>query len=119
MEVNINHPNFIAFLDNVTNTINSHVTTNGYFSLPFDKKLGLQYIVFKLLKTSLRIKGKITDEEMQSFIVVLCKKNEESENYELSAILTDIIKNYSSISEKTAPQKQSTKTTKQDETKKK
>ena len=101
MDINVNHPNFIVFLDNVSNTILAHVTTTGYFSSPPDKKLGVQYIVFKLMKTSLRIKGALTNDELKSFTVILCKKNEESENYELAAILNDIVKNFDAVNEKT------------------
>lgn len=119
MDININHPNFISFLDNLTNTILTHVTINGYFSLPSDKQIGVQYIVFKLLKTSLRIKGKLTDDELKGFTIILCKKNEENENYELAAILNDIVKNFDSVNEKTNTIKQTpAKATKPDENKK-
>lgn len=115
MDINVNHPNFIVFLDNVTNTILTHVTTNGYFSLPLDKQISMQYIVFKLLKTSLRIKGKMSDSDLKSFTIILCKKNEESENYELAAILNDIVKNFDTVNEKTNTIKQvPIKTTKEE-----
>ena len=109
MDLNINHPNFIVFLDNVSNTILAHVTTNGYFGLTPEQKIGMQYIVFKLMKTSLRIKGRLSDDELKAFTVVLCKKNEESENYELAAILNDVIKNFDSVNEKTTTQKPTSK----------
>jgi hypothetical protein len=38
-------------------------------------------------------------------LVALWKKNEESENYEVAAILNDIIKNYDSINELNKPLK--------------
>jgi len=119
MNTNVNNPSFIAFLDNITNTILTHVTVTGYFGLSPDKKLGMQYIVFKLLKTSLKIKGKITDSEMKAFIVILCKKNEEVENYELASILYDIIRNFDAVNEKTKPQKPQKRQTKPKETKEK
>lgn len=118
MDINVNHPNFILFLDNVSNTILAHVTTSGYFGLSPDKKLGIQYIVFKLMKTSLRIKGTLTIDELKSFTVILCKKNEETENYELSAILNDILKNFDSVNEKTNTVKPRTKMSKTDGNKK-
>ena len=119
MNIDVNHPNFLQFLDNVTNTILNHVTISGYFQLTSDKKLGVQYIVFKLMKTSLRIKGKLTAEELKAFTVVLCKKNEENENYELAAILNDITKNFDSVYEKTETKKSTTKTPQKSQTKKK
>jgi len=112
MDINVNHPNFILFLDNVSNTILAHVTTTGYFGLSSDKKIGMQYIVFKLMKTSLRIKGNLTTDEIKSFTIVLCKKNEECENYELAAILNDIIKNFDAVNEKTTTVKPLVKTIK-------
>jgi hypothetical protein len=118
MDINVNHPNFIVFLDNVSNTILAHVTTTGYFALSPEKKLGMQYIVFKLMKTSLRIKGSLTTDELKSFTVILCKKNEENENYELAAILNDIIKNFDSVNEKTTTVKPHIKMSKTDVDKK-
>lgn len=109
MNTNINNPNFIIFLDNITNTIQTHVSVGGYFNLTSEKKLGIQYIVFKLLKTSLKIKEKITNPELKAFVVILCKKNEDNENYEIASILNDIIKNFDAINEKTTPKKRTPK----------
>jgi len=109
MDFNTSHPSFINFLDNVTNTIQSHITVDNYFNLMQDKKLGVQYIAFKLVRTSLKIKGKLTDEKIKSFIIILWKRNEENENYELAAILNDIIINYDAIKDKTKTTKQVTK----------
>ena len=39
MNVNINHPSFISFLENVSASILSNVTISNYFSLNQDKKL--------------------------------------------------------------------------------
>lgn len=114
MDINVNHPNFLVFLDNVSNTILAHVTTTGYFGLTPEKKIGMQYIVFKLIKTSLRIKGTLTTEELKTFTVILCKKNEETENYELAAILNDILKNFDTVNEKTTSIKPHVKAPKTD-----
>jgi hypothetical protein len=46
-----------------------------------------------------KVKSNLTDAELKSFIVVLWKKNEESENYEFAAVLNDIIKNFDLINE--------------------
>jgi len=115
MDINLNHPNFIIFLDNVSNTIVAHVTTSGYFGLSSDKKLGVQYIVLKLIKTSLRVKGRLNDDELKKFTQVLWKKNEDNENYELAAILNDILKNFESVNEKTNTVKPHVKQTKTDD----
>ena len=44
MKVNVNHPSFIAFLDNVTSNILSNINVGGYFELSNEKKLSVQYM---------------------------------------------------------------------------
>ena len=116
MKVNINHPTFILFLDNVTTNILSNVTVDNYFSLPQEKKLGIQYMVYKLMKNSVKVRAKLTDEELRSFVDVLWKKNEESENYEFAAVLNDISKNFDVVNEVTKPVKRTTRKIKTDTT---
>jgi hypothetical protein len=116
MKLNINHPSFIAFLDNVTTSIISNVNIDNYFKLSQDKKMNVLYMVFKLMKKSVAMGPKLTDNEMKSFIAVLWKKNEEIENYEFAAILNDIANNYESINEFTKTPKR-TRTIKVDKEK--
>ena len=108
MKVNVNHPSFISFLDNVTNSILSNISVENYFKLTQDKKMGVLYTVFKLMKKSLAIRAKLTDTEMKVFITVLWKKNEEIENYEFAAILNDIFNNFEAVSEFTKTIKRQT-----------
>lgn len=105
MKVNINHPSFISFLDNVSNTIMSNVTVENYFNQSQEKKLSVQYMVFKLMVNSLKLRTKLTDTELKSFVTILWKKNEENENYEFAAILDDISKNFDNVLEITRPTK--------------
>jgi hypothetical protein len=115
MNVNINHPSFISFLDNVTLSILSNVTVNNYFSLTQDKKLGVQYMVLKLMKNAVKVRAKLSDLETRSFVSVLWKKNEEAENYEFAAILNDIAQNFDAVNEVTSkPTKRVTRTIKID-----
>lgn len=114
MNVNINHPSFISFLDNVTSSILSNVTVENYFKLTSDKKLGVQYMVFKLMKNAVKIRAKLSDNELRSFVAVLWKKNEEMENYEFAAILNDISQNFETVNEVTKPVKRSPRTIKTD-----
>jgi hypothetical protein len=99
MRVNVNHPSFISFLDNVTNTILSNISVETYFQLTQEKKLALQFTVLKLMKNSVKTRAKLTDLELRSFVIVLCKKNEESENYEIASILNDISTNFDTIND--------------------
>jgi hypothetical protein len=115
MNVNVNHPSFISFLDNVTLSILSNVTVENYFKLTSDKKLGVQYMVFKLMKNAVKVRAKLTDMELRSFVSVLWKKNEESENYEFASILNDIAQNFDAVNEVTSkPIKRATRTIKID-----
>ncbi len=114
MNVNVNHPSFITFLDNVTSNILSNVTVENYFKLTPEKKLGVQYMVFKLMKNAVKVRAKLTDMELRSFVSVLWKKNEESENYEFAAILNDIAQNFDTVNEVTKPVKRGPRTIKID-----
>lgn len=109
MKVNVNHPNFISFLENVTNNILSHISIENYFTTSSDKKMGVQYMVYKLMISSVENRTKLTEPEMKSFLTVLWKRNEESENYELAAILKDIITNFDTVNEFSKTPKRQTK----------
>jgi predicted nucleic-acid-binding Zn-ribbon protein len=114
MKVNVNHPSFISFLETVSNNILSSVSIENYFSLPQEKKMSVLYVVFKLLKNSVKTRAKLTDMELKSFIVVLCKKHEEVENYEFAAVLRDISNNFDAINDFVKPTKKTTRTIKTD-----
>ena len=118
MNVNVNHPSFIQFLDNVTSNILSNITVDTYFSLSQDKKIGVQYMVLKLMKNSVKVRAKLTDSELRSFVSVLWKKNEEAENYEFAAILNDIAQNFETVNEVTKPVKRGPRTIKIEKTEK-
>lgn len=97
MSINVNHPSFITFLDNVTKTILSETEIKNYFNVTPDKRLKLQKVGFLILKKSLKSRALVTDTEIKAFIIILQKKNEEMENYEISAILKDMIVNFDDI----------------------
>jgi hypothetical protein len=113
---NLNHPSFLAFIDKVNGSILKEITLNSYFSLMQDKKTRIQCNVFKLMKNSVKLRGKLTDTEMKVFLNVLMKKNIDIENYELAQLLTDIIGNFDVVNEMTKPQKRTHKTIKVDKT---
>jgi hypothetical protein len=112
MKVNINHPSFISFMETVSSSILSNVTVSNYFNLSQDKKMGVLYMVFKLMKKSLSVRAKLTDLELRSFVSVLWKRNEEAENYEFAAILNDIAQNFDAVNEFTKTPKKTTRTIK-------
>lgn len=101
MRINTSHPSFIAFLDEVTKTILSNVSASDYFKLSSEKKIGVQYAVFKLLKTATNSRAKFTESEVRGFVNVLRLKNERSENYEFAAILKDIYNDFDKIKDAT------------------
>lgn len=97
MKININHPSFISFLENVTKTILSEIDIKSYFNITPDKRLKTQKAVLTVLRKSLKTRALITDTEIKAFIIVLQKKNDETENYEVSAILKDITVNFDTL----------------------
>jgi hypothetical protein len=117
MKVNVNHPSFISFLDNVSSSVLLNISIDNYFSLSQEKKLGVQYMVFKLTKNSVKLRAELNNEDLKSFFYFLCKKSEDNENYEFSAVLNDILNSFESISEVTKPAKRQNKTAKIDKTK--
>ena len=117
MNVNTNHPSFIKFLDNINSSVLFNVSVDNYFNLGTDSKLALQYKVFLLMKSSVNLRAKLENEELRSFLNVMCKKNEENENYEFASVLNDILLNFDSICEVTKPKRKTNKTSKIDNTK--
>ena len=97
MSINVNHPSFITFLDNVTKTILSEIDIKNYFNIPLEKRTKLQKATLMVLKKSLKTRALVTDTEIKAFVIILQKKNEESENYEVSAILKDITVNFDDL----------------------
>jgi hypothetical protein len=97
MKAEVTHPSFISFLENISNNILSAIKTDNYFLLSTEKKMAVSFTVLNLLRNSARVKANLSDIELKGLITVLCKKNEESENYEFAAILNDIIKNFDTI----------------------
>ena len=114
MSVNINHPSFLLFLDNVSSNILSQVSLENYFNLSSDKKISVQYVVFKLTKTALSVNSKLVDSELKEIFHVLWKRNEEFENYEFASVLKDIISSFDSLKESFKSIKKESKITKND-----
>lgn len=98
MKVNVNHPSFISFLENISQNILSAINIKEYFGLSDSKKLKVSFTVLNLLKNSAKVRANLSDSELKNFIAVLCKKNEEAENYEFAAVLNDVVKNFDSVS---------------------
>jgi hypothetical protein len=99
MKVNVNNPSFISFLENISNNILSAIKLEGYFELTSEKKLAVSFTVLNLIKNSAKVKANLSDAELKSFITVLCKKNEDNENYEFAAVLNDVVKNFDAIND--------------------
>ena len=99
MKVNVNHPSFISFFENISNNILSAIKIEEYFGLSPEKKITVSYTVLSLLKNSAKVKSNLSDKELKGFIAVLCKKNEDAENYEFAAVLNDVVKNYDVVND--------------------
>lgn len=105
MKVNVNHPTFIAYLESINASILNNIKTNNYFSLSSDKKLGIQYMVLKMMKNSVKVRAKLDIEETKSFINLLQSKNVEKENYEFAQILKDLLANFEEANDYVKPVK--------------
>ncbi len=117
MKVNVNHPSFVSFLDTVNGNILNNVNVSNYFSLKSNKKISIQYVTLKLVYSSVKVRAKLTDIELLSFVMILLKRNEEIENYEFTSVLNDIVKNFDKINELTKTGLRKTKKIKVDEKK--
>ena len=98
MKVNVNHPSFISFLENISQNILSAIKIGEYFNLSSERKLTVSYTVLNLIKNSAKVKANLSDADLKNFIAVLCKKNEDAENYEFAAVLNDVVKNFDTVS---------------------
>jgi hypothetical protein len=114
MRININHPSFINSFNNINTMVMAHAPVGDYFNLPSDKKMGVLYSVFTVLKSGVNLRIKLSDEELKNFVDIMWKKNEEMENYEFAAALKDISTNYKSICESTKPKRKNSKIVKLD-----
>jgi hypothetical protein len=97
MKVNVDHPSFISFLENISNNILSAIKIEDYFTLTSEKKTAVSFTVLNLIRASAKIKTNLSDSELKSFITILWKKHEDAENYEFAAVLNDVVKNYDII----------------------
>lgn len=94
---NINHPTVVTFMTNVSKHIQETLTLNEYFKLTSERRKVITSAAFKMVKNSIPNNVKFTDEQIKSFLNALLAKNEESENYELSAVMKNILDNYDSL----------------------
>jgi len=101
MKINTNHPAFVSFLDTVNANILNSINPEKYFSLTKEKKLSLQYLTLKMVIQSVKVRAKLTDDELREFTDILRKKSEDNENYEFASILNDILTNFDVLNEMT------------------
>ena len=58
-------------------------------------------MVFKLIKSSVSHRAKLNNDDLKNFMMVLWRRNEESENYEFAGVLKDITNNFDIVNEHT------------------
>jgi hypothetical protein len=102
MKISTRHPSIFIILDEIINSILSHITIDNYFKFTQEKKLAVQYFTLKYIKTKIKTETLFKNEDTKSVISILIKRNEEIENYEFAAILTDIYNNFNAIDEFTS-----------------
>ena len=99
MKVNTSQPSFISFLESVSTNILTNIKIKDYFDLTPEKKLNVSFTVLNLIKSTARLRANLSDNDLKRFITVLCKKNEETENYEFAAVLNDVVDNFDRLTE--------------------
>lgn len=97
MKINVNHPSFISFIDEVTTTILKSISIDNYFNLSNESKVGVQHIAYKFIYNAIRTRIDVDDEEIKTFINILWKKNVDNEMYEFAAVLKDIVENFEKV----------------------
>lgn len=99
MKVHATHSSFISFLESISTNILTAIKIDDYFTLSYEKKLSVSFTVLNLIRNSAKVKANLSEADLKSFIVHLCKKNEENENYEFAAVLNDVIQNFDKLGE--------------------
>jgi hypothetical protein len=113
MKLNVSHPTFVSFIENVNTNILTNIKIDNYFTTTKEKKFGIQYMVLKLVKNAVKVRAKLTTNELKNFVGILQTKNEEKENYEFAAVFKDIILDFDTVNDFVKPVRK-TKTIKVD-----
>lgn len=100
MRISLEHPSFISYLNEIVDNVIENVDIEKYFYINKEKQLNIQFIVFTLVEKNIRNKVTILSEQLTPFLLILVKKNEKKENYEVAAILNDIVNNFDEIMDK-------------------
>lgn len=93
------------FLVNINSNIIKNVNFDNYFELSNEKKMTTITSVFKIIDNSIKFFNTKDNENDIIKLVVnnLIKLTETNENYELSAILKDILNNFDSLFDTVKP----------------
>lgn len=93
----IKNTTFINYIDNVIKNITKKYNVKNYFNLNDEQKLSIIYSVFTQLKTNTKIS--VISNDFKTLIVILTKKCEKDENYEMASLLSSINKKFDSLSD--------------------
>lgn len=100
MRISSEHPSFVTYLYEITDKVIENVDIDKYFYISKEKQLNTQFIVFTLIEKNIKNKVTILSEQLTPFLLILVKKNEKRETYEVAAILNDIVNNFDEIMSK-------------------
>lgn len=90
-------PTLKPLVEKVNQNILQTVKITTYFKLNKEQKLGMNLIIYKIIKNSVKHRIKLTENEIINFIEYLMLHNGYSGNYELAEALKYIYRNYNSI----------------------
>lgn len=114
MKININHPSFISFIEHVISNITTNVSVEKYFKNTTEQKLTDQLKCIKIMNNSIKSTIKLDQLEYKAFMLLLLKKSEELEKFEVSALLKDMISNFDNLYDVIKPIKKNTRKIKTD-----
>lgn len=96
MKFDIKNPKLTAFFDITTKQIISNVGVKDYFMLNNKEKLTKANSVLTIIRHD--TKSTLSDYDFKDLLTIMRCKTENDENYELAAILFDIVMKYDKIS---------------------
>lgn len=90
METTTTHPNFIKFIDEVVNHLNSSIDTKNYFSLTDSKKKNVDQIIYQTIIKSFKYNVVMNETEGRETFDSFRKFTEQTEDYVLAGIFKNI-----------------------------
>lgn len=114
MTIQSYNPTLNLLVKNIIKNILSLVSSETYFKLSDDKKMGVQLVILNVIKNSIKTVKTTSDGDIKNLILMINNKTDMDELYELSGILKDLHNNFSKLNTQPKPPSKSLKLVKKD-----